>query len=326
MVGPQKSSITLPRSRGWILTGFILSALGAMLFAAKGVIVKLTYAHDVGVAPLLAWRMLLSTPVFLLVGLAEWRRRPLATRPSRKDMALAALVGMVGYHLSSWLDFEGLVHLDAQSERLILFTYPFFVILLGWAIYRRPLSWHAIGGAVISYAGILAMFGGAPERLSPAHLAGAAYVLAAAFTFACYQLFAREMIVKCGAALFTAIAMSAAGASIMAQFFLTHPVSDLAVSRAAWPLVLTLALFATVVPAFLMSAGTARIGAQGNAIIATLSPVVTVVLAVQLLGEPFGWPEAVGTALVLAGVGFFTLVDVRLSAAKPRDMADQPSS
>ena len=180
MVGPQKSSISLPRSRGWILTGFILSALGAMLFAAKGVIVKLTYAHDVGVAPLLAWRMLLSTPVFLRVGLAEWRRRPLVARPSRKDMALAALVGMVGYHLSSWLDFEGLVHLDAQSERLILFTYPFFVILLGWAIYRRPLSWHAIGGAVISYAGILAMFGGAPERLSPAHLTGAAYVLAAA--------------------------------------------------------------------------------------------------------------------------------------------------
>lgn len=301
------------RTRQWVITGFILSALGAMLFAAKGVIVKLTYAHGVGVAPLLALRMLLSTPVFVIVGLMEWRRRPVALRPSLKDMSLAALVGMVGYHLSSWLDFEGLARIDAQSERLILFTYPFFVILLGWAIYRRPLTWHAVGGAVISYAGILAMFGGAPERLSPAHLTGALYVLAAAFTFACYQLFGREMIVKCGAALFTAIAMSAAGVSIMAQFFLTHPVSDLAVSRAAWPLVFALAFFATVVPAFLMSAGTARIGAQGNAIIATLSPVVTVVLAVQLLGEPFGWPEAIGTALVLAGVGFFTAINVRNS-------------
>lgn len=318
----------MPRS--WLITGYAMSAVGAMLFATKGVVVKLTYAHDVSVLALLALRMLLSTPVFVAVGIVEWRRRPVHERPGAKAIAAAAAVGMIGYHLSSWLDFEGLARLDAQSERLMLFTYPFLVILFGRLIFKRPFAPHAVLGALMSYAGIAAMFGGAPARLTDSALTGAAFVLTAAVSFALYQLFARELIVKCGAALFTAIAMSAAGLSLLAQFFLTHPVSELAVEASAWPLILTLALFATVVPAFLMSAGTARIGAQANAIIATLSPTVTILLAVMLLGEPFGWPEALGTVLVLSGVGLFMLVDAartrRAAISAPPSPAAPPPS
>jgi len=301
----------MPHNRSWLIAGYVMSALGAMLFATKGVVAKLAYAHGVEVLSLLALRMLLSVPIFVAVGVVEWRHRPRHARPDRRTLAAAAIVGIIGYHLSSLLDFEGLARIDAQSERLILFTYPFFVILLGRLIYRRPLAPHAVAGALISYAGIATMFGGAPTRLTDTALSGAGFVLAAAISFAFYQLFAREVIVRCGAALFTAVAMSSAGLTLLIQFALTHPVSALAVERSAWPLVVVLALFATVAPAFLMAAGTARVGAQGNAIIATLSPTVTIVLAVSLLGEPFGWPEALGTLLVLAGVGLFTLVDAR---------------
>jgi len=206
------------------------------------------------------------------------------------------------------------------------------VILLGRLIYRRPLAPHAVAGALISYAGVAmmfggaTMFGGAPTRLTDTALTGGGFVLAAAISFAFYQLFAREVIVQCGAALFTAVAMSSAGMTLLTQFALTHPLSALAVERSAWPLIVVLALFATVAPAFLMAAGTARVGAQGNAIIATLSPTVTIVLAVALLGEPFGWPEALGTLLVLAGVGLFTLVDARRArlARSMEPVLDEP--
>ena len=75
------------------------------------------------------------------------------------------------------------------------------------------------------------------------------------------------------------------------------------------------AVFATIVPSFLMSAGTARIGAQGTAIIGTISPAVTIALAVAVLGEPFGLPEAMGTILVMGGVGLFSLIESRKPAA-----------
>ncbi|KRB85860.1 hypothetical protein ASE00_03610 [Sphingomonas sp. Root710] len=300
----------------WRLAGFALSAGGAMLFALKGILIKLIYAYPIDATALLAVRMMLSFPVFLTVGIVQWRRRPPDLRPEATNMALAALIGVLGYHISSWLDFKGLHTLEAQTERLILFTYPFLVIVFGRLLLGHPLRAHALAGAGLSYAGLIVMFGSDPARLTSAMLGGAALVAAAASTFALYQLFAREIIMRCGPALFTAIAMCAASVTTVGQFLLTHDMTMLALPRHAWTLMSGLAIFSTIVPTFMMSAGTARIGAQGTAIISTLSPVLTIILATSLLAEPFGLPEAAGTALVIGGVALFSWLDSRRTAAK----------
>ena len=300
-----------PHTARWRLIGFLLSAVGSMLFAIKGVLIKLIYAYHIDPTALLAVRMLLSLPVFFGVGLIEWRRRPADARPDLRSVGLAALVGILGYHVSSWLDFAGLQTVEAQAERLILFTYPFLVIIFGRMIFGHRLRFHALAGAGLSYAGLLVMFGSDPARLTPGMIGGATMILAAAGTFALYQLFARELILRCGPALFTAIAMTAASLSVITHFVLTHGVTLPAAPPTAWGLMVALAVFATIVPTFMMSAGTARIGAQGTAIISTISPVVTIVLAIAVLGEVFGLAEAAGTALVIGGVGLFTLIESR---------------
>jgi len=293
------------------LIGFALSAAGAMLFAIKGVLIKLIYRYGIDTTSLLAMRMVLAVPVFAVVGAVQWRRTAREARPNAVTIALAGAVGVLGYYVSSWLDFQGLQTLDAQLERLILFTYPFFVILFGRVLFGHPLRAHALIGAGLSYLGLLVMFAGAPARMTPAMLLGGGLVFTAAMSFALYQLFARELILRCGAALFTAIAMAAAGVAALVGFGLTHDPGDLIAPHAAWGLIVALAVFSTIVPAFLMSAGTARIGAQGTAIVGTISPIVTIVVAVIILDEPFGWPEAIGTACVLGGVGLFSLIESR---------------
>lgn len=297
--------------RSWRVAGFALSAAGAMLFAIKGVLIKLIYRYGIDTTSLLAMRMVLAVPVFALVGANRWRQLERVARPDARTVGLAMLVGIVGYYVSSWLDFQGLQTLDAQIERLILFTYPFLVILFGRLLLGHPLRTHAVVGAGLSYVGLFVMFAGEPTRLGRAALIGGLLVAAAAVCFALYQLFAREMILRCGATLFTAIAMTAAGMMALLGFFVTHPASALIPPSSAWALIVALAAFSTIVPAFLMSAGTARIGAQGTAIVSTISPVVTIGLAIAVLGEPFGWPEAVGTICVLGGVGLFSLIESR---------------
>ena len=64
-----------------------------------------------------------------------------------------------------------------------------------------------------------------------------------------------------------------------------------------------------MLPSFLLNAALHRISAQANATIGTLSPVMTILLAVLLLGETLTVADVAGTALVLAGVGWFTLAD-----------------
>jgi drug/metabolite transporter (DMT)-like permease len=286
------------------LTGYILSAAGAVLFATKGVLVKLIYAYGVDTTTLLAWRMALATPVFLGVGLLHWARLAPAARPGIVTLAKAAAVGVLGYYVSSWLDFEGLQTLEAQTERLILFTYPLLVILFGAMFFGRPLTSRALVAAAFSYGGIFVMFAGAPHRADS--LGGGALVLMAAATFAVYQLLAADLIRQAGAALFTAVAMTAAGAAVMVHYAVSRSELPAGLPAEAIALVVVLAVFATVVPAFIMSAGTARIGAQGTAIVSSVSPIATVLLAVAVLNEPFGPSEAVGTLLVLGGVSWFT--------------------
>ena len=58
---------------------------------------------------------------------------------------------------------------------------------------------------------------------------------------------------------------------------------------------------------------------QAVAMISTVSPLVTIVLAVSILGEPFSLADALGSALVLAGVGYFTWADSRAKAAQTAD-------
>ena len=111
--------------------------------------------------------------------------------------------------------------------------------------------------------------------------------------------------------------MSGAAAAALLQFALTQPLASLVVGPKLLLYGLLLAIGATVLPSFLLNAALQRISAQANATIGTLSPVITILLAVAILGETFTWIDAAGTALVLAGVGWFTLAD-RRSAERPR--------
>jgi drug/metabolite transporter (DMT)-like permease len=100
--------------------------------------------------------------------------------------------------------------------------------------------------------------------------------------------------------------------AVFAQFVATRPLAEVgAVTPHVWGVSVYLAIGATVLPSFFLSAALHRISAQANSTIATLSPVMTIVLAVVILGEPLTATGVVGALLVLAGVAWFTLSDRR---------------
>ena len=58
-----------------------------------------------------------------------------------------------------------------------------------------------------------------------------------------------------------------------------------------------------------MNAGLSRISPASTSMIATISPLITISLAVMILGEPFTAADALGSLMVIAGVGFYALTD-----------------
>jgi drug/metabolite transporter (DMT)-like permease len=99
--------------------------------------------------------------------------------------------------------------------------------------------------------------------------------------------------------------MSAAGPAIVLHFLLTHRLEDLAIDGYGLTLMLAVGLVSTVLPAYCTSAAIGLVGPERTAIIGNVSPVVTVALAVAVLGELFTPWHALGTALVLFGVWLF---------------------
>lgn len=295
------------------LAGYALAATGALLFASKGVLIKLAYERGIDATTLLTLRTGLALPVYLVVGAiavgARVRRgMPL---PSASLVMRAALVGILGYWLASYLDFLGLVHISAQYERLILFTYPGFVLLFGALFFRQPIRRKALFAFAVSYLGLIVIFATKFGERGSAVAIGTALVLGAAVAFALYQLLAKGLIEIIGSALFTCIAMSAVALVFFIQFALTRPLSALNVDPTTFAISLALAIGATVLPTFFLSAALQRISAQANATIGTLSPVMTIALAVAILGERITPVDILGTAMVIGGVGWFTLADRR---------------
>jgi len=298
--------MTLPKS--WV--GYALAVAGAVLFSSKAVVVKMAYGQvHVDAETLLALRMGCSLPFYLAVGALSLRSADKI--PTLRQTFASVGVGVVGYWLASYTDFLGLSYISATFERLILFTYPLFVVILGWAFFKGKLHWGLAPSFAASYAGLALVFWNHPNEPGSNVVLGAVLVLGCAVSFGLYQLLAKVQIARIGSRMFTSIAMTGASFAAFAGFFAGHSAADLAVVGAILPHAAFLAVGATVIPSFLMNAALARISAQANGAIGMISPIATIGLSSIFLGERLTLTELVGAILVMSGVGFFLLSERR---------------
>ena len=298
--------------RNYAWAGFVLALAGAAFFATKGIVIKLALAEGIDPVTTLTWRMIVAVPIFLTVGIITYRGRVASLPPGAPPvltpnvLAQTVVVGIMGYYIASYLDFSALGYITAQLDRLILLTYPFFVVLFGAVFFRRRITLPMVAALLVSYLGIALIFAH-DMRIEGEHvLLGSALVFGSAIVYAAYQIMAKPLIDRLGAELFTSIAMSAAGPAVIVHFLATHPIGALAVTGNGFLLMLAIGTISTVVPAYCISGAIGLIGPERTAIIGNISPLVTVGLAIFILGEAFTVWHALGTALVLGGVWLFT--------------------
>jgi len=303
------------------LHGYLLAGGGAALFSMKAIVIKIAYGDesvDVDAILLLGLRMAFALPVFLVIGfwLIHSRGVNLREKLTPRLAVSAALVGLLGYYFAAYLDFIGLKFITAQLERLVLFTYPLFVMVLGALFFGGQVTRWGLLSLALAYSGIVMVYFQGAISQGENVTTGVLFVLGAAFAFALYQLLARSIISTTGSLLFTCIAMSSAAMGSLVHLAVASALSEAGPLFAALPariyyLAALLGIVATVLPAFMINAGLERIGAQASAMIHTISPIVTIILAVVILGEPFTIIDALGSVFVIAGVGVYTWKDSR---------------
>jgi drug/metabolite transporter (DMT)-like permease len=286
-----------------VALGLLFATLGAIAFSGKAIIVKLAYRHGVDAVTLIMFRMLFALPIFALM--AWWASRGKPPLSRRDWMGILGL-GFTGYYLASFLDFAGLSYISASLERLILYLNPTLVLLLGLVLYKRRITRPQMLGMLISYSGILLVFGHEIQLVGPHVALGALLVFLSAVSYAVYLSFSGELVQRLGSLRLVGLATTVACLLCLGQFVMLRPLSAaLVVPEVLW-LSLLNATLCTAVPVVLVMMAIERIGASVASQAGMIGPVSTILMGVFILGEPFTAWVAAGSVLVIVGVFVFS--------------------
>ena len=281
-------------------TGTILPMKGTTLclgsgaaFGAMGVFGKLAYAQGATVGTLLAVRFTLAAALFWLLIAASG-----LGAVGRRDALAALALGAAGYASQAGLYFSALERIDASLLSLLLYTFPAIVAAAAVALGRDRMSRRRAAALVLSSGGLVLVVGGAGE-LEPL---GAALGFAAALVYSAYILVGDGLASRVEPRVLSALVCTGAAAALTAASAGLGELRPGELTPAGWGWIACLACVSTVGAISLFFAGLRKAGPTSASILATVEPLVTVVLAFLVFGETLGPVQALGGGLVLAAV------------------------
>jgi drug/metabolite transporter (DMT)-like permease len=263
-------------------------------FGTLAIFAKLGYAAGLGTEQTLAFRFLLAA-VGMTVLAALARQNPL--RLGRTHLLTLVALGALGYTAQSLTYFIALRTLPASLVVLIAYIYPSLVVAAGWIFLGRKVSARHGVALVASFAGVAMLVGGTRFELSWALV----FAIASPVIYTAYILIGERVMGSVPALAASAVITSGAALAFCTLAALNH---ELALPRNAsgWAVGFGIALFPTMLAISLFLAGLPRVGAARAALLSTWEPVVTVTLAVLLLGDRLSVIQVVGGALVMLAV------------------------
>lgn len=289
------------------LSGILFALGGTALFSLKPIVIKLAYqsgTEELEAITLLTLRMLFSLPFYLLIGWMVYKGSSSKVKNSLNlNMILGiAATGFCGYYLAAYLDVWGLQYISAQLERMTLFVYPTIVAVLGFIFFKHRITLNMVFATLLTYAGIAVMYYQESLLAGEDTAKGMILIALAAFSFAFYMVFSKGYIEKVGSRLFTSLAMLSSAVFIFIHFLITQPFESLILSRELYFFIVIIAIPCTVVPSFLITEAIARIGPAKTSIANGSGPMITLIAAISILGEPFSMIYLLGMSLIIYGV------------------------
>jgi len=279
----------------------VIVILGSFLFSSKGIVVKMMYAEGLTPAGVLALRMCVALPFYLIAALMM--RRSLAGISLRDWLAISGLA-LIGYFVCSLVNVMGLQYISVGLERVVLFCYP-SLVLLGSAVFqkRRP-SGTLASACLLSWIGLYLMI---QEEIhlndyASRILVGSALVLLSAIIYACYILVSKPLIMRVGSQRYTSVVMCISCVFVLIYFGLTDgDVMALGSSKKAIVYGVTIGIFGTVIPTYILSYGLSKIPATSYAVLSSAGPVGTIILSLAMAGHFPSWVQCAGVVFSISG-------------------------
>ena len=278
--------------------GTIFCLASGAAFGSMGIFGKLAYGEGATVGTLLTVRFTIGAALFWLLVLAL---RSLDTRRvSRRDVAIGSALGAVGYSAQAGLYFLALERIDASLLSLILYTFPAMVTVAVIVLGRERFSTRRFVALALTSTGLVLVLAGAGAGTFTA--AGAALAFGAACVYTAYILSSQGVASRMSPYLLSAFVCTGGALTLAIATSVVGDFHPHAVTATGWLWLACIALVSTVVAISLFFAGLRRVGPSSASILATVEPVVTVLLAYIVFTETLTAVQILGATLVLASV------------------------
>jgi drug/metabolite transporter (DMT)-like permease len=276
------------------LTGILLIAISAASFGTLAIFGRFLYADGLDTFTMLFLRFGFAAVLMAVILIVRQERFP-------RGKILWQLIGMgaLGYVGQSFSYLSAIKYASAGLVALLLYLYPMFVFILSVVILREKVTWIKVVALVLALIGTALTVD--PEG---GQLPGILFSISAALIYSFYIIVGTNVMKHVSALQSSTVIFASAGAvyGILMAVNGVH----LPATNTGWINIVGIVLVATVIPVVTFLAGLERIGPTNAAMLSTLEPVVTVLLAAWIFSERLHPIVMLGGGFILVAVILLT--------------------
>jgi len=280
------------------LIGILLIAISAASFGTLAIFGRYAYEDGIDIFTALFIRFGVSAVFMTLILILRKEHFP-------RGRLLATLIGMgaLGYVGQSFLYLSSIKYASAGLIALLLYLYPMFVFILSVIFLREKVTAVKVVALVLSLVG-------AALTVDPdgGQLIGVLMIIAAALIYSVYIVVGSNVTKQVTTFQSSTVIFMSAGAVYGVLTFANG--IHLPQSNTGWLAMLGMIIFSTIIPITTFLAGLEIVGPTNAAMLSTLEPVVTVLLAAWLFGERLMPVTLLGGMLILVAVIVLTRAEL----------------
>lgn len=281
------------------ITGILLIAISAASFGTLAIFGRLLYAEGLDTFTLLFLRFSFAASVMSLILILRKESFP-------RGRVFLNLIGMgaIGYAGQAFSFLSAIKYASAGLVALLLYLYPMFVFLLSVIVLHEKATWVKIAAIVLALIGTAL-------TVDPAggQLIGILLAILSALIYSVYIIVGSNVMKHVSAGQSSLVIF--ASAAVVYGILMGINGAHFPGTSSGWLGIAGIVLIATVIPVTTFLAGLERIGPTNAAMLSTIEPVVTVLLAWMIFGERLQPITALGGALILVAVVLLTKNEAR---------------
>jgi drug/metabolite transporter (DMT)-like permease len=286
------------------LIGVFLVTLSAVLFGTNPIFARVSY--DAGANPVtyLFIRFFIASPVMIMIMMALG-----FSIPRGKLLATLILIGGIG--AGTTFCFYTAIRLAPVNLIIVItYMYPTIVTLLSAVFLKQSITGFKIVALLMTVIGILLAIG----MDSGGYVIGIILAIVTAIFHSLFLILGGISIQKAGP--FPASTVIIFSSAVIYGIFVSIQGPQWPMNISGWFAITASALFSTALGLITFFAGLKRIDTANAAIISTFEVVVTVALAIVILGETLSLSKILGACLVISAVVILARSEYETAQAK----------